>query len=240
MNLPLTVPDFRGKHNADLEFSRNRLTVANSANNLSTICIVPTSGLIDTKVVEKWLIIASQMNQKFVRLPTITSDKYLTYNNTIEQILATPTLNEFKYLLTMEEDFLPPIDALIKLFENIEKYDVVGSLAYTQGEEGKAMIYGHPEQIPATYLPIPPMGVDIIQPCLGVSTAFTLFKLDIFKDVKLPKPWFRTNLPYEVGKPKNGHDDQYFFENIHKLGYKVACDTRVKLGRVVPNSDVIW
>ena len=81
MNLPLTVPDFKGRHNQDLVASANRLNIANSANNLSTICLIPTSGLINTKVVEKWLIIASQMNQKLVRIPMITSDKYSALNS---------------------------------------------------------------------------------------------------------------------------------------------------------------
>ena len=110
MNIPLTVPNFIGRHNTDLVASANRLNNSNSANNLSTVCIIPTSGLINTKVVEKWLVISSQMNQKFVRIPTITNNKYQAYNESIEQILATPNLNEFKYLLTMEENYLPPVD----------------------------------------------------------------------------------------------------------------------------------
>jgi hypothetical protein len=239
MNVPLlTVPDFRGKHNTDLGFSANRLNIANSAKDLSTICIIPNSGLISAKVVDRWLVLASQMNQKFVRLPVITGNKYSAYNNAIELILATPKMNEFKYLLTMEENFLPPFDGLHKLFENIEKYDVVSGLIYTEGEESKPMIYGHPQMIPSSYTSVPPL-IDTIQPCLGVGTGFTLFKLDIFKDPLVPKPWFRTEPPFEVGK-KNPHDDQYFFENIRKLGYKVACDTRIKVGRVVSDSDVVW
>jgi hypothetical protein len=82
--------------------------------------------------------------------------------------------------------------------------------------------------------------VDGIQPCLGVPTGYTLYKLELFKDPKLPKPWFRTELPYEVGKSKNLHDDQYFFENIHKLGYKVACDTRIKVGHLDNKNDIVW
>ena len=101
------------------------------------------------------------------------------------------------------------------------------------------MIYGHPFQIPSTYAPVPPMVAEGIQPCLGLPTGFTLYKMEIFKDPRVPKPWFRTNSPYEVGKPKSPHDDQYFFENIHKAGYKVACDTRVKIGHLDAN-DIVW
>ena len=240
MNIPLTVSNQVGRHNTDLNFSIKRLTTARSALELSVICIVPTSGLVPAKVVERWMMQMSQMNQKFIRFPVITSNKNHAYNTNIEQIIATPKMNEFKYILTMEEDFLPPVDGLIKLFEDIEEYDAVSGLMFTKGEESKAMIYGHPNQIPSTYTPVPPMVDNGLQPCLGLPTGFTIFKLDIFKDTRIPKPWFRTVSPFDVGKPKNQHDDQYFFENIHKLGYKVAVDTRIKVAHCDPNSEVIW
>lgn len=239
MNIPLTVPEFIGRHNSDLDFAIKRLNISHTAKDLSTICIIPTSGLIPAKVVDRWMNIASQMNQKFLRLPTITSNKYQTLNTTIEQILATPKMDEFKYILTMEENYLPPFDGLAKLFECIEEFDVVGGLIFTKGEESKPMIYGYPQMLPSNYAPVGIMG-EGIQPCLGLPLGFTLFKLDLFKDTRIPKPWFRTIGPYEVGKDNSVHDDQYFFENIHRLGYKVACDTRVKVAHIEPNSDVVW
>jgi hypothetical protein len=236
---PLTTPDFRGRHNSDLDSAINRLNLSHTAKDLSTICIIPSTGLIPAKVVDRWMNIASQMNQKFLRIPTITNNKYQTYNANIEQILLTPKLNEFKYILTMEENYMPPFDGLAKLFENIDKYDAVSGLIYTKGEESKPMIYGHPMMLPSNYAPVGIMGEDI-QLCLGLPTGFTLFKLDLFKDDRIPKPWFRTVGPFEVGKDNSVHDDQYFFENIHRLGYKVAVDTRVKVAHIETDSEVVW
>ena len=108
---------------------------------------------------------------------------------------------------------------------------MVGGLIWEKGIEGKPMIYGHPSQIPQSYLPVMPYP-NVIQKCLALSTGFTLFKMDIFLNPLLPHPWFVTN---NVKRP-----DLYFFEAIHKLGYKVACDTRVIAGHLDLESDIVW
>lgn len=237
--LKLQIQDFKGVHNSDLTKSSERLEKARSSKDLSTICIIPNDGLIASRVAENWLGQVSQMNQKFLRLMVIGFEKYHAFNTTIEQIVNTPGLNEFKYILTLEEDILPPFDGLMRLFENIEKYDVVGALTWTKGEDGHPMIYGRPDMFPQAYIPMSPEP-DKIQECLAVGTGFTLFKLDLFKNPMLPRPWFRTNPPIIPGKKKTGDPDMYFFENIHKLGYKVACDTRVRVGTLDKESNLVW
>jgi hypothetical protein len=34
--------------------------------------------------------------------------------------------------------------------------------------------------------------------------------------------------------------DLFFYEHARKLGYRFACDTRVKVGHLDPHTDVIW
>ena len=70
---------------------------------------------------------------------------------------------------------------------------------------------------------------------------FNLFKLSIFQDPKVPKPYFKTCQEHtpNVGT-KVMTQDLYFFENIHRLGYKVACDTRVKVGHFDAQNDIMW
>lgn len=235
----LVFSSFQGRHNSDLTKSANRLIQANSSKDLSTVCIIPNNGLISAKVTENWLGQVSQMNQKFVRIMLTGMEKHYGFNSCIEQILATPGLNTFKYLLTLEEDITAPFDGLIKLFENIDKYNVVGGLSWTKGIEGRPMIYGYPRMIPLAFTPVMPFA-ETVQECLGLGTGFTLFKLDIFKDVRIPKPWFRTEARNLPGGFPNGKPDLYFFENIHKFGYKVACDTRVKLGHYDTDNDIFW
>jgi hypothetical protein len=234
----LTFPDYSGRHNEDIIKSANRLRQQKSYKDLSTICVIPNNGLISARVAEKWMGQVSQMNQKFVRLMMIGMEKYYGFNSVIEQILATPGLNKFKYILTLEEDMLPPIDGLIKLFESIEKYDVVGGLIWSKGIEGYPYIYGYPNMIPQAFMPVPPF-LDTIQECLGLGTGFTLFKMDVFKDIKVTRPWFTPQLRNEPGK-KPPEIDLSFFRNINKLGYKVACDTRVKVGHYDAENDIVW
>jgi hypothetical protein len=54
----------------------------------------------------------------------------------------------------------------------------------------------------------------------------------MFEDQKIQKPWFLAN--------NEQQPEVYFFENIHKLGYTVACDTRVKVGHYDREKDIVW
>jgi hypothetical protein len=70
---------------------------------------------------------------------------------------------------------------------------------------------------------------------------FTLFKMEIFKNKKLPKPFFETVQRYLPGTGVQGYtQDLKFFENAGKLGYKFACDSRVKVGHYDVENDQMW
>jgi hypothetical protein len=140
----------------------------------------------------------------------------------------------------MEEDNMPPPDGLIKLYESMDKYDVVSGLYFTKGPGGQPMIYGDPKSIPLNFIPQVPQ-LETVQECNGLGMGFNLFKMEIFKDPRVPKPWFKTQQEAISGVGvKSYTQDLYFFENIHKLGYKVACDTRVKVGHYDLDNDIVW
>jgi hypothetical protein len=180
------------------------------------------------------------MNQKFLPLMVKGNDKNAIYNSTISEILSNPILSSSKYILTIEENVVPPVDGLLKLYENVDKFDVVGGLIWQPGiEKVHAMVYGHPYGVPADFLPIQ-VETDRLIPCRGLSTGFTLFKMDIFKNRKFPSPWFRPKSFSDVRRGKNIIPDMYFFEIIAGLGYKVVCDTRVKAGNYDSEENVIW
>ncbi len=211
----------------------------NSYKDVSTVIIIPTRGMIHCKVVSAWWSLITPMNQKSTKVFAVGMEVGDAYNSMIEQIAVNPELSKWKYILTMEEDNLPPPDGLLKLYESMNDYDVVGGLYWTKGEHGQPMIYGEGKDDDLHFRPQPPR--DEIQRCDGLGMGFTLFKMDIFKDPRVPKPWFRTLNEYD---PQTGikmyTQDLYFFENIRKLGYKVACDTRVKVGHLDPQSEVVW
>ncbi len=225
--------------NADLVEQSARIIKGNTYKDLSTIIVIPTRGMINYKVVGSWWSLMLPMNQKNTKVFAGGMEVGDAYNNMIEQILANPELSKWKYILTMEEDNLPPPDGLLKLYENIEKYDAVGGLYWTKGEGGQPMIYGEGKDGDLHFRPQPP--TKDIQECDGLGMGFTLFKMDIFRDPKIGKPWFKTVQEYSQEKgPQMSTQDLHFFSKIRKLGYKVACDTRVKVGHLDPQSEVVW
>jgi len=206
---------------------------------LSTIIIIPTRGMIPAKVVAAWWSLIMPMNQKCTRVFAYGMEVGDAYNNMIEEILKNPNLSQWKYVLTLEEDNLPPPDGLIKLYEHMDEFDVVGGLYWTKGENGQPMIYGDINDPELNFRPQPP--IKEIQECNGLGMGFTLFKLDIFKDPRIERPWFKTCQEYDPQKgAKIYTQDLYFFEKIRKLGYRVACDTRVKVGHYDAEMDVVW
>lgn len=238
MNPQIVTVD-TGKHNEDLEASINRLKDAGTYKDLSTIIICPTRGQIPAKVVQSWLGLIKPMNQRVVGpIFAIGMEVGEAYNHLIKTILESPVLSQFKYVLTIEEDNIPPPDGLLKLYESMDKYDVVGGLYWTKGEMGQPMIYGDPDVYPKNYTPqVPKTGE--VQPANGLGMGFNLFKVDMFR--KIPYPWFKTIQEYI---PDQGvrmmTQDIYFYDNAAKEGYKFACDNRVLVGHYSLQDDIIW
>lgn len=232
-----------GYHNQDLEKSQKRLLKGNTYKDLSTICIVPTRGVIPAKVVQCWMSMMSPMNQKFLRIFMIGMEVGAAYNSAIEFIISHPELSKWRYVLTLEEDNMPPPDGLLKLYEAINTppgYDVVQGIYWTKGEGGQPMIYGNPNEFPLSFIPQMPIQ-DTVQHCNGLGMGFDLFKLDIFKDPRLPKPFFKTMQEFSPGVGiKMMTQDLYFFENAGKIGYRFACDTRIKVGHYDLERDIVW
>lgn len=182
----------------------------------------------------------SPMNQKFIRMIVGGYEVGKAYSIAIENILANPDLSTWKYILTLEEDNIPPPDGLLKLYEGMEQFDAVGGLYWTKGPGGQPMCYGRPGQEPLNFIPQIPTP-DALTPCNGLGMGFTLFKMDIFKNKDLPKPIFETRQVYEPGKGSQCYtQDLKFFENAGKLGYKFACDSRVRVGHYDLAGDLVW
>lgn len=224
-----------GAHNADLEAATRRLKSGRQYTDLSTICVIPTRGMIPVKVVESWWGLQTPMNNKFMRLVIKGMEVADAYNSAVRLVLDHPELSKWRYILTLEEDNLPPWDGLLKLLEAIDgrkKYDAVGGLYWTKGMAGQPMIYGNPTE-PINFMPQLPQP-DCIQECHGLGMGFTLFRTEVFR--KLPEPWFKT--VNEQGA--QGTQDLYAFANMRKLGMRVACDTRVKVGHYDAEGDKTW
>jgi len=229
---------FQGLHNASIEAARQRISKGQTYKDLSTVVIIPTRGMVHMKVLMSWRGLIQPMNQKVFWLPVIGMEVGEAYNWAVEQVLANPELSKWKYILTLEEDNMPPPDGLMRLYEGIEKFDVVGGLYWTKGVEGQPMIYGNPGVMPKNFIPQMPTQ-DALQEANGLGMGFNLFKMSMFK--KIQKPWFKTLQHYEPGVGTRMYtQDLYFYENAAKSGFKFACDTRVKVGHFDAQNDMIW
>jgi hypothetical protein len=228
-----------GIHNSDLEASKERLEKGKQYRDLSTVCVVPTRGMISARVVENWMGMMTPMNNAFYRIFVAGMEVGDAYNAAVELILGNEQLSKFKYLLTLEEDNLPPPDGLLKLYESIDGYAAVGGLYWTKGESGQPMLYGDPKA-PLAFQPqmVQP---DTLQEVNGLGMGFTLFDMNVFRDDKIPKPWFKTVQEWSPEKGgQAGTQDLHFFASARKAGWRVAGDNRVKVGHLDNQTGVVW
>lgn len=141
MEPKIYAPDV-GVHNRDIDSSIERLDRSRSYKDLSTIIICPTRGVIPARVVQSWMGLMRPMNQKVIGpIFAIGMEVGAAYSNLIQMILNNPDLSKWKYILTIEEDNMPPADGLLKLYENMDTYDVIQGLYWTKGEAGQPMCY---------------------------------------------------------------------------------------------------
>jgi hypothetical protein len=223
-----------GYHNLHLDQSIARLQRGQTYRDLSTVWVTVTRGLLKTKVVSSWMGMMRPMNPPFYGPIFIENEEVgVGYEKAFEMIVDHPELSKWKYILTVEEDNLPPQDGLMRLYESIDQYDVVAGLYWTKGEGGQPMIYGDPAVMPRNFVPQMPRP-ETVQHCNGLGMGFNLWRMDLFR--KVPRPWFRT--VQEIGKGFT--QDLWFFNEAAKYGVKVACDTRVKVGHLDTQTGMVW
>lgn len=235
----IIVPDNSGIHNAS-DYAE-RLNKSKSYRDLSTVIICPTRGMIPARIVQAWQGLMRPMNQKVIG-PIFMQGMEVgeAYNQAIKMILENPEMSTYKFILTIEEDNAPPADGLLKLYESIDDYDAVGGIYWTKGENGAPMCYGNPSQVPLNFIPQNP-APDSVTPCNGLGQGFTLFRTEMFKDKRFEYGnWFKTLQEVGPQGAKAYTQDLYFFEKAVGLGYKMACDSRVKVGHYDYASDTMW
>lgn len=235
----ILVPDNKGIHNASDYASR--LEKSKAYRDLSTVIICPTRGVIPARIVQSWQGMMRPMNQKVIG-PIFMSGMEVgeAYNEAIKMILENPELSKYKFILTIEEDNACEPDGLLKLYESIDEYDAVGGLYFTKGPDGAPMCYGSPAVQPLNFIPQNP-APNTITPCNGLGQGFTLFRTEMFKDKRFEYgQWFKTLQEVGPQGAKAYTQDLYFFEKAVGLGYKFACDSRVKVGHYDYENDTMW
>lgn len=237
----LVVQDFGGEHNRDLSKTRARLTMGGSWRQQRIVEIMPSADMVPAKCVLSWRNLFWPPNQGIYRMLALGQEVGEAYSAAIEQILAHPELSKWEYILTMEHDNAPPQDGVIKLIEHMEKHpelSCIGGLYFTKGEGGVAQIWGDPnDKTPNSRPQLPDPNGGIVE-CQGTGMGFNLWRIAMFRDKRLERPWFRTL--NGKGGQGIGTQDLVFWKDARKYGYRcaIACDVRV--GHYDATTDMMW
>lgn len=228
MKPELIVQDFGGAHNADIGKTRARLIKGASWKKQRVIVVIPAADSIPAKVALSLWNLAFPPNNGVVRILAQGMEVGDAYSTAIEGILAHPELSQWEYLLTVEHDNAPPADGVIKLMERMEAHPELAAISgayYTKGESGVLQAWGDPRDPVVNYRPQVPIAGELIE-CCGLGQGFCLFRLSMFKDERIKRPWFRTL----AGKEGCATQDLAFWGEARKYGYRAAVDCGVMVG----------
>jgi hypothetical protein len=227
----LIVQDFAGVHNADLAATSARIIKGGSWKKQRVVVVVPAADLIPAQVALSMWNLGFPPNNGVIRILAQGMEVGDAYSSAIEQVLAHPDLKDWEFLLCAEHDNLAPSDGVVKLVEQMEQHPelaAVGGLYYTKGAGGCAQIWGDAKDPVQNFRPQPPDVSGGLVECCGTGQGFTLFRLSMFKDPRLKRPWFRTL----SGKEGYATQDLAFWTDARKYGYRCAIDCSVKVGHI--------
>ena len=228
-----------GRHNGDLRKTRSRLEKSAAWKKQRIIVLLPTAEMIAAKVALSHWNLAFPPNNGVARILAVGMEVGAAYSTAIEQILAHPELSKWEYILTIESDNMPPADGVLKLLERMEahpEYDCIGGLYYLKGEGGCAQIWGDPKDPVLNFRPQLPDAAGGLVECCGTGMGFNLWRMKMFKDKKLRRPWFKTQ------KDAGGvaTQDLYAWQDFRKHGYRCAIDCSVRVGHYSVEGDIVW
>lgn len=229
--MSLLATDLSGLHNADLKATAGRLQRGGSWKKQRIVTIIPAADLVPAKCVLSWLSLAYPPNNGNVKIMALGDEVGVAYSNAIAQVLADPTLSTWEYILTVEHDNAPPSDGVVRLVEQMENHPelaCVSGLYFTKGYGGVAQIWGDVSDPVLNHRPQVPRTDGGLQECYGTGMGFALWRISMFKDERIPRPWFRTL--NGKGGTGVGTQDLVFWSEARKHGYRCAVDTSVKVG----------
>jgi hypothetical protein len=161
-------------------------------------------------------------------------------------VITHPELSKWKYIFTVEDDNILPIDSLVKLYKSIKTYDAVSGLYWTKGEPGMPMAYGDPKVYEETgdlnFIPRsveePIRNGEVIE-VNGIAMGCALWKMDLFRDIE--QPWFKTLCESPSDNvAKVATQDLFFCSKARKAGKRFAVDCSIKVGHLDTTTGVVY
>jgi hypothetical protein len=227
----LVITDMSGHHAQNLPETIARLQRGGSWKKQRIVVVLPAADLVPAKCVLSWWNLAFPPNNGVVKIIALGDEVGEAYSRALEGILAHPELSQWEYLLTIEHDNTIPSDGAIKLVEQMERHPEFAAISggyYCKGAGGCFQAWGDITDPLVNYRPVPPRTDGQLLETYGLGMGFCLFRLAVFKDERIQKPWFRTK------KGLNGEgigtQDLSFWSEAHKHGYRCAVDCSVACG----------
>jgi hypothetical protein len=228
-----------GRHNQDMDATLKRLEKDGAYKDMSTILIIPCIGSVPVKVVSSWWNMYFPPNQKVIKMYPTGMEVGAAYSECIEMILNHPDLSKYKYIMTLETDNVPQPDAAVRLLQQMDahpEYACIGGLYYTKGPSGQPQVWGDVTDPVLNFRPVPPRVGELVE-CNGTGMGCNIWRLDMFKDERLRKPWFKTTASAEEGCFTQ---DLYFWSDVKKYGYRCAISCDILVGHYDSTSDITW
>lgn len=204
------------------------------------IYIIPNLGMIHPRVYLSHRSLIFPPNQAMFPMLVDGAEVGEAYSNAIEQVLAHPDLSQWEYVLTLESDNVPPPDGVLRLLKRMEDYPEfsgIGGLYWCKGASGPngmgvAHLWGDVSDPNVNFRPVKPRilpdGRGDMCRVYGTSMGFNMWRMEMFRDKRLPRPLFRTKASVEGV----GTQDLHFANEALKLGYKFAVDCDCRVGHI--------
>lgn len=227
-----------GRNNGDVGKTRSRLAAQSAWKRQRIVVVLPASDTMSTKVALSHWNLGFPPNNSVVRMLAVGMEVGEAYSTAVEQILAHPELSQWEYMLTIEHDNMPPADGVLRLLERMEanpRFSCIGGAYYTKGFGGVLQAWGDPKDPILNFRPQLPDPNGGLVECNGTGMGFNLWRLKMFKDKKLRRPWFVTQT-----RDGMATQDLYFWSDARKHGYRCAIDCGVKVGHYDLATDTVW
>jgi hypothetical protein len=237
---PQIVTQEFGRFNGDLEASSAQMVKGGSWKRQRVIMIIPAADMIPAKVYLSHCCIVFPPNNGAHRMLCVGQEVGQAYSNAIDQILAHPDLSQWEFVCSLEHDNIVPCDGLVKLIRRLEEHQelsAVSGLYYCKGPEGwnAPHVWGDIRDPICNFRPQPPVPGALVE-CCGLSMGFTLYRLSMFKDARIERPFFET----KAGKEGVGTQDLSFWGKARKLGYRCGVDCGCLVGHYDSENDICW
>ena len=239
MTKPELVMVGGGRHNESLVAATERILEGGAWKKQRIVVVLPAAHDIPAKVALTHRVLMFPPNQPNHWILAQDMEVGAAYSSAIEAVLAHPDLSQWEYLLTIEHDNTPPPDGVLKLIKRMEAHPelaCIGGLYWTKGEGGVPQIWGDPADPVLNFRPQPPKAGELVE-CCGTGMGFNLWRLSMFKDENLRKPWFKT---VASGTEGIGTQDLYAWSDFRKHGYRCAVDCDVLVGHYDKATGVTW